>query len=102
MIDQDLSATEEPPASGIRGFRYADLHSPERLRDLYETWERGLADTDPALHARYVAWRAGARPAPQELSALLVEVAPHVAAFVARLFGVTAEREALRRATADE
>ena len=30
-------------ALGVDGFRYADLHSPERLKDLYDVFCRTLA-----------------------------------------------------------
>src|SRR5262249_22790425 len=86
---------------GIPGFTWADLRSPARLADLFACWDGELLAADPSLHARYSAWRAGAEPKAIELSSLLVELAPHVSAFVARLFRITdvcqAERERTRR-----
>ena len=80
--------THQHVAAGIPGFSYPDLFSPERLRALHETWERGLAEIDPALFERYIAYRHGAHLGPQALSQLLVDVSPHVGSFVARMFGV--------------
>ena len=81
---------------GIPGFTYADLHSAEKLKALYEAWCAELCARDAALAARYEAFRrAPGAIEPVTFSELLVEVAPHVSRFVARLFGVTPERERL-------
>ncbi|MBI5362942.1 MAG: FAD-dependent oxidoreductase [Planctomycetes bacterium] len=83
---------------GIDGFDFVDLHRPERLADLHAAFQERLAKADPALAAR---WRAHAdgseRKSDVEESTLLIEVARHVAAFVAKLFRIekgTAERRA--------
>ncbi|MDX1434558.1 MAG: FAD-dependent oxidoreductase, partial [Gammaproteobacteria bacterium] len=87
-------------ALGIDGFRYADLYRPERLRALCEHFDSWLGEADAALHEQYLAFRrtGGEGLAPEALSDLLVRTAPHVAAFLARLFHVEAERD---RAMAD-
>lgn len=95
-------ASVAPFTPGIPGYTFADLYTAERLRDLYELWERELAEHDPALHARYVAYRGGAPLKPQEESQLLVDTAPHVSRLVARLFGIGAECEAERQRAAAE
>ncbi|HEX2572271.1 MAG TPA: pyridine nucleotide-disulfide oxidoreductase [Polyangia bacterium] len=89
---------------GIEGFSFADLFQPERLADLYRRWEEGLRAADPGLHERYVACRAHSdgAPPPRELSELLLAVAPHVSEFLARLFGVNAERREQMAATEAE
>ncbi|HEY8073689.1 MAG TPA: FAD-dependent oxidoreductase, partial [Labilithrix sp.] len=78
-------------ALGIDGFRYADLHSPERLKDLYDAFVKTLAKTD--AWAAYDAYRTsqGKGMTPEQVSEALLAVAPHVSAFVGKLFGVEKE-----------
>jgi NADPH-dependent glutamate synthase beta subunit-like oxidoreductase/NAD(P)H-flavin reductase len=89
---------------GIEGYSYADLYAPAKLRELFELWHRELSASDAALAARYDAYRAtqGADLGPQELSDLLVALAPTVSGFVARLFRVEDEWNELKRRTEDE
>ncbi|MHB8416560.1 MAG: FAD-dependent oxidoreductase [Myxococcales bacterium] len=88
---------------GIEGFTYADLHRPERLAALSEAFDASLRAADPALWQRFERYRdaENGRGLPHGLdrpaeSRLLVEVAGHLSAFVARLFRVEAEAERLR------
>ncbi len=76
---------------GISGFRYADLYRPERLAELLARFDAELTAADAELAKAYLAHRAapGALPKPQA-SDLLIKVGPHVARFVARLFGAPA------------
>ncbi|MSP62086.1 MAG: pyridine nucleotide-disulfide oxidoreductase [Myxococcales bacterium] len=90
----------QPAAPTFGGHTFADLFDPACLRDLHATWEQAVADADPALHARYLAHRGGEPLGPEAFSTLLTDLAPHVGVHVARLFGVTAERDAARAATA--
>ncbi|MEO8083966.1 MAG: FAD-dependent oxidoreductase [Ardenticatenales bacterium] len=84
---------------GIPGFGYADLHDAARLRDLYEHFLATLRAADAALADRYDAWRADPDAlGPVETSTILTDVAPHVSAYVATLFGVTDERRILHDA----
>jgi NADPH-dependent glutamate synthase beta subunit-like oxidoreductase/NAD(P)H-flavin reductase len=89
---------------GIAGFTYADLYDPARLRALFELWHTELHASDPALAARYDAYRAtqGANLGPQAISDLLVDVAPTVSRLVARLFRIEDEWNELRKKTEDE
>jgi hypothetical protein len=84
-------------ALGIDGFRYGDLYEPERLAALDAIVPCGARRGDAALAARFTAYREGATLTPPEESALLIEVARPLGAFVARLFGV--EPAARRRST---
>jgi NAD(P)H-flavin reductase/NADPH-dependent glutamate synthase beta subunit-like oxidoreductase len=87
---------------GIDGFSYADLHAPDRLRDLYELFCRDVARADPGLWAEWDVYRAApdaGRP-PLEVSDLIVRMAPHVSRFVARLFTVGGAAEGTTAATA--
>ena len=85
---------------GIAGFRYADLSSPEALKRLHETFVAELAERFPDLHREYQNYRSclGEGMTPVAVSDLLVRLAPCVGEFVARLFGVSAERERQREA----
>src|SRR5512139_479750 len=89
---------------GAPGFTVADLHSAPRLRDLYECFCQEVARRDPSFWAEWESYRQdpdGPRR-PTELSSLLVRMAPHVSRFLARLFHVEAEAEALVAATLAE
>jgi len=99
-----MDTTSVRPAGlelGIAGFSFADLQRPDRLRDLYECFTDEVRRTDPDLWREWDDYRQSAaivRP-PTEVSSLLVRMAAHVSRFVARLFRVGAEAEALRQAT---
>jgi NADPH-dependent glutamate synthase beta subunit-like oxidoreductase/NAD(P)H-flavin reductase len=85
-------------ALGIEGFTYGDLHRPERLRALAESFYEELRAADPALHSSldaYTKARGDTLRGTRAESELLIAAAPHLSRFVARLFGVEAEREAL-------
>jgi len=89
-----------PLRLGIPGFVYPDLRDPARLRDLHDVFFRELADVDPGLTSGWEAYRAApANLTAVERSTLLVEMAARVSAFVARLFGVERELDAVRTAT---
>src|SRR5262245_49309194 len=77
---------------GVPGFRYPDLHKPERLRLLHDRFLFELEAADPALAKEFAAYRAAppAGLAPPAESELLIRVARHVARFVARLFRIEA------------
>jgi NADPH-dependent glutamate synthase beta subunit-like oxidoreductase/NAD(P)H-flavin reductase len=87
-------------ALGIAGFTFADLHRPARLRALYEVYCDRVRRIDPELWSM---WRAHQDTptalAPVARSNLLVAMAPHVSRFVAELFSVGAEAEAMVAAT---
>ena len=75
-------------ALGVDGFRYGHLYEPERLAALDAQFRAALAAGDAALAGRFTAYREGGTLTPPEESALLIEVARPLGAFVARLFGV--------------
>ena len=88
-------------ALGVPGYTFADLHHPERLASLYERFCEEVQAADPAFWTKWDAYRQAPdapRP-PVELSNLLTGMAPHVSRFLARLFGVGADADALVRAT---
>ena len=98
-----MSQPLDPPALdlGVAGFSYADLYEPSRLRDLFDVFAREVEQDDPELWRQWDAYRASPdtpRPA-TEVSLLLVRMAPFVSRFVARLFRVEAELQALAATT---
>src|ERR671916_866203 len=83
---------------GVEGFTYGDLYRPERLRALAEAFYAEVGREDAALHARlveYVGARGETLKGTRAESELLIEAAPHLSRFVARLFRVEEERERL-------
>ena len=82
---------------GIDGFRFEDLFRVERLEELATRFDRFVEESDPALLARFRAYRERAVPltAPEE-SALLIELARPLSAFLGKLFGVETEMAELR------
>jgi NADPH-dependent glutamate synthase beta subunit-like oxidoreductase/NAD(P)H-flavin reductase len=82
-------------ALGIEGFRYGDLYEPTRLAALDALFRAELARADAALAGRFEEYRAGAVVTPPQESALLIEVARPLAAFIARLFQVEHQRQKL-------
>jgi NADPH-dependent glutamate synthase beta subunit-like oxidoreductase/NAD(P)H-flavin reductase len=85
------------------GFRFADLYAPARLADLTAAFDAWIAEKDPAAATKLAAYRAARGKVPAKaVSDAIVGAAPHLSSFVARLFGVEAERERLRAAAAEE
>jgi len=99
---RDLPCSPTMPL-GVGGFTYADLHEPQRLRELYNLFDRWFAAESPEHHARFDAYRAckGVGMTPVARSEALLAGAPYVGHFVAKLFGVEKEaqhfREMVRR-----
>src|SRR5262245_239388 len=88
---------------GITGLSYADLHDPDRLGELTESFENELELADREL---FIAWREyeaapDATPA-KRVSDLLVRMGPHLSGFIGRLFGVEESLKNLRTATRNE
>jgi NADPH-dependent glutamate synthase beta subunit-like oxidoreductase/NAD(P)H-flavin reductase len=75
---------------GVNGFSYADLYKPARLKDLLEAFDREAASRDDGLFADFQAYRdcQGIGMAPEQISDLLVRMAPLVGEFTAGLFNV--------------
>jgi hypothetical protein len=90
-------------ALGVPGFRYADLNRVRRLEALDRAFLAALDETQPGLTAELIAYRAGAPLPKLDESKLLMRVAPVLGRFLARLFGVETEHEALcARVRADQ
>src|SRR5436190_18990807 len=88
----------------IGDFTYPDLYKTSRLKDLLDVFDSELVLGDPELFARWDSYRQSPNAArtPVEVSALLVSVAERLGRFIARLFDIETEAEALAFATADQ
>ncbi|WP_426991359.1 pyridine nucleotide-disulfide oxidoreductase [Methylomonas sp. CM2] len=80
---------------GIPGFDYRDLYDSRRLNDLMTVFDLSVEQHDPNLFKEIAAYRAcgGAGMKPEDISELLVKMAPLVGTFVAKLFNVGDVRE---------
>jgi hypothetical protein len=79
------------------GLRFADLYARDGLMRLDGIFLDDLRERFPDLHGRLLAARAASRAAARKAeSELLVELAPVVENFLARLFGIEAEDRATR------
>ncbi|MCC6742925.1 MAG: FAD-dependent oxidoreductase [Acidobacteria bacterium] len=88
-------------ALGIPGFSYADLYEPRKLAELTTAFRLEVAALDPELAAAWEAYASGAELKPAEVSDVLVRMAPRLAAFLERMFGVSEDAGALREAARD-
>src|SRR5215212_8416806 len=108
LFVESNDATHEPtseqqqlPADfplGVEGFTYGDLYRPARLRALAEAFYAEVESADAGLGARlaeYVGARGENLKGTKAESELLIEAAPHLSRFVARLFRIEDERERL-------
>ena len=90
-----VDTTAPTPRLGF-GLSFPDLYDPEALARLDASFVAFLAEADPALSQRLKTARAAPESiAAKDESTLLVELAPHVDDFIARLFGIEAEVQAL-------
>jgi NADPH-dependent glutamate synthase beta subunit-like oxidoreductase/NAD(P)H-flavin reductase len=83
-------------ALGVPGFKYADLNRVRRLEALDRAFLDALREQDAGLADELTAYRENPKSLDRlRESELLIRVAPHLGRFVARLFGIEAERAAL-------
>ncbi len=97
------SAATRDPAElvlGVPGYTYADLFDPAKLATLTEEFDRWFSARAPEAHAEFARYRdaRGEGMTPQQASDALIAAAPHVSAFVQRLFGIEADAGVLRDA----
>ncbi len=93
-----VSAIPKDPSPLSLGFgqTLAGLYDPESLRALDAAFLTFLGEADAALRGRLAAAReAPERLAAKEESELLIALAPHLEDFLARLFGIETEAQAL-------
>ena len=85
---------------GISGFTFADLHAPERLRALHDLYSDEVSRTEPELWAQWQAHRQNPSAlGPVAHSNLIIAMSPYVSRFIARLFSVGPEADALAAQT---
>jgi NADPH-dependent glutamate synthase beta subunit-like oxidoreductase/NAD(P)H-flavin reductase len=85
---------------GIAGFTFADLHQPARLHALYELFCDDVRRSDPETWSAWDAYRLNpAALTPIARSNAVVAMAPHVSRFLARLFSVGPDAEAMAAQT---
>ncbi|MCU1288866.1 MAG: Glutamate synthase small chain [Acidobacteria bacterium] len=89
---------------GIAGFRYSDLFDAVKLKELADKFYDDLSDKEPALGdalKKYIAAH-GRGYEPRVESNILTGSAPHLSAFIAKMFGIGSEREELKRAITEQ
>ena len=95
----------DQPLALAHGLAFQDLYSPDGLLRVDAAFVDSLHAADAALAQRLEATRAahragergGPAPGPYDEAALLIELAPHVDAFVGALFGIGDALAGLRR-----
>jgi len=89
---------------GIPGFTYPDLYEPQALARLTATFDAFLNERDASVGARLAAYRTsqGEGMTPEERSFVLTDAAPHLGAFLARLFRIEAAWDAQGSMIRDE
>ena len=82
----------------IDGFDYYDLYNPEKLGQLTSIFFDEVRSENPVLAEKFSVFRKekGKGFSPIESSSLLVEMAPYLSAFIAKLFGIENECKKLR------
>jgi NADPH-dependent glutamate synthase beta subunit-like oxidoreductase/NAD(P)H-flavin reductase len=100
-MTKSMTAVSASPASttptlnlGLPGYSYPDLYDPARLDDLTAAFDAEVQSVNPELYAAFERYRAcqGVGMKPEDVSDVLVRMAPELGGFVARLFGVEADR----------
>ncbi len=84
---------------GIPGFKYSDLFDAYKLKELAEKFYSEVQEQEPVLHqalTEYIS-KKGIGFEPKVASKILTDSAPFLSEFVANMFGVNKEREALER-----
>jgi hypothetical protein len=96
-VQDDVPA--EDFALGMPGFQFSHLYEPRRLRDLHRTFWTHAEQAAPGLTERYAGYAAGTMPKPEQ-SELLIETASILGDFLAGLFHIRTEADAIRQDTA--
>ncbi|MEO5929078.1 MAG: FAD-dependent oxidoreductase [Candidatus Kapaibacterium sp.] len=89
---------------GIPGFTYADLYIPDRLRELTERFYNSVRESDAALWERFDHYREtlGEGMKPEDVSEVIVDITPHLSAFISELFQVRDQHGRMKHAVEAE
>ena len=99
---EEISQTEQSNCDfdlGIVGFKYSDLFDAKKLKEIAEKFYDEVKKENPILHdalIKYIENR-GADYEPKVQSKILTDSAPYLSEFVAGMFGISGEREELKR-----
>lgn len=108
MAETTLRTDPDPSDSalelGISGFNYQDLHAPQGLARLSEQFDSVVKEGNSELYEKFKSYRecSGNGMAATEISEVLVQTAPLVGEFLARLFRVEESRAEQMRAVRTE
>lgn len=85
---------------GLPDFTYADLYQPAALKRLSEQFDAEVLSRDAELLEKFSLYRTcqGEGMSPEAVSELLVDMAPHLGRFIAKLFKIEADHAAQREA----
>ena len=88
---------------GVPGFQWGDLFDPLRLRELHDVFDRWFQERAPAAWSQFDAYRAcqGEGMTAEAASEALLAAAPHVSAFLANLFVIEKDVDAVRAQVSD-
>jgi NADPH-dependent glutamate synthase beta subunit-like oxidoreductase/NAD(P)H-flavin reductase len=89
---------------GIPGFTYADLYDAAHLQELLTVFDASVKKHDASLYQSFMTYREnqGLDMTPEVISDLLVQMAPFVGQFVAKLFNVSEQHQQQKTAISDE
>ena len=99
VSEKDQSFTDHDFYLGVPGFKYSDLFDAVRLRELADKFYEEVAEKEPVLHdalTKYIAVHGEGYEKRAE-SKILTDAAPYLSDFVAKMFGITREREELEK-----
>ncbi len=88
----------------VDDFTFDDLHNPFRLKELAEAFYLSFEAANPSVFARFIEYKngKGAGMPQTAISAILVESAPYLSRFLARLFNIEQETETLNARVKNE
>ena len=99
ISEKELEITNHDFDLGIVGFKYSDLFDAVKLRELAEKFYGEVKEENPLLHkalTEYIEAR-GENVEKRVESNILTDSAPYLSKFVAKMFGVTKERDHLEK-----
>jgi NADPH-dependent glutamate synthase beta subunit-like oxidoreductase/NAD(P)H-flavin reductase len=99
VSDKDKEFSDHDFYLDVPGFKYSDLFDAARLKDLADKFYEDVAEKEPVLHqalTKYIASH-GTGYEKRAESKILTDAAPYLSEFIAKMFGITREREELEK-----